>query len=71
MVGPTIASRIATEHLQTVQPASHHTTSILTTTSWDFIIQDIVRRSPTLECVLAVSSFACSRMPAVSTARSL
>lgn len=33
-------------------------------TSWEFIVQDIVRRSPTLEYVSAVSSFTCSRMRA-------
>ena len=33
-------------------------------TSWEFIVQDIVRRSSTLEYVSAVSSFTCSRMRA-------
>ena len=31
-------------------------------TSWESIMQDIVRRSPTLNYVAAVSSFTCSRM---------
>jgi hypothetical protein len=31
-------------------------------TSWESILQDIVRRSPTLRYVSAVSSFTCSRM---------
>jgi len=31
-------------------------------TSWQFVVQDIVRRSPTLKYVSAVSSFTCSRM---------
>lgn len=31
-------------------------------TSWDSILQDIVRRSSTLRYVSAVSSFTCSRM---------
>ena len=30
--------------------------------SWEFILQDIVRRSPTLHHVTAVSAFTCSRM---------
>lgn len=34
----------------------------LSTTSWEFIIQDIVRRSSTLDYVSVVSSFTCSRM---------
>lgn len=33
-------------------------------TSWESILQDIVRRSPTLRYVSAVSSFTCSRMRA-------
>jgi hypothetical protein len=31
-------------------------------TSWEFIVQDIVRRSPTLRYVTAVTSFTCSKM---------
>jgi hypothetical protein len=34
----------------------------LSETSWEFIFQDIVRRSSTLKYVSAVSSFTCSRM---------
>jgi len=34
----------------------------LSETSWEFIAQDIVRRSSTLRYVSAVSSFTCSRM---------
>ena len=34
----------------------------LSETSWEFIVQDIVRRSMTLKYVSAVSSFTCSRM---------
>jgi hypothetical protein len=30
--------------------------------SWEFIVQDIVRRSPTLRYVTAVTSFTCSQM---------
>ncbi len=34
----------------------------LSETSWEFIVQDIVRRSSTLKYVSAVSSYTCSRM---------
>jgi hypothetical protein len=34
----------------------------LSGTSWEFIFQDIVRRSPTLRHVTAVTSFTCSKM---------
>jgi len=34
----------------------------LSARSWAFIFQDIVRRSPTLEHVTAVTSFTCSKM---------
>lgn len=34
----------------------------LSITSWEFIFQNIVRRSSTLKYVSAVSSFTCSRM---------
>ena len=34
----------------------------LSITSWEFIVQDVVRRSSTLKYVSAVSSFTCSRI---------
>lgn len=34
----------------------------LSGTSWEFIFQDIVKRSPTLDHVAAVTSFTCSKM---------
>ncbi len=34
----------------------------LSGTSWEFIFQDIVRRSPTLRYVTAITSFDCSKM---------
>jgi hypothetical protein len=34
----------------------------LSVTSWEFIFQDIVKRSATLDHVMAVSAFTCSRM---------
>ncbi|MEK9285294.1 hypothetical protein MTR72_37770 [Bradyrhizobium sp. ISRA442] len=65
--GPNAANRIATEQLAKLEagePPSHDIDLDLTTTSWELIIQDIVRRSSTLEYVSAVSSFTCSRMRA-------
>lgn len=34
----------------------------MSATSWEFIIQDIVRRSPTLEYIEVVAAFTCSKM---------
>ncbi len=48
---------LKTEELQDL-----HIDIDLSETSWQFIVQDIVRRSPTLRYVSAVSSFTCSRM---------
>jgi hypothetical protein len=67
--GPNAANRIVTEHLAKLDasvPPSHNIDLDFTTTSWEFILQDIVRRSSTLKYVTAVSSFACSRMRADS-----
>lgn len=47
---------------QAVGPLPSHVDLDLSTTSWEFIVQDIVKRSPTLTYVSAVSSFTCSRM---------
>lgn len=59
------ANSVVKEHLPDPQrrrsPPSHVDLD-LSTTSWEFIMQDIVRRSPTLTYVSAVSSFTCSRM---------
>jgi hypothetical protein len=48
---------LKTEELQDL-----HIDIDLSETSWQFIVQDIVRRSSTLRYVSAVSSFTCSRM---------
>jgi hypothetical protein len=50
-------ARLNTEELEDL-----HVDLDLSGTSWQFIVQDIVRRSPTLKYVSAVSSFTCSRM---------
>ncbi|MBN8958041.1 MAG: hypothetical protein J0H17_15955 [Rhizobiales bacterium] len=59
------ANSFVREHLpdaQSTGPLPSHLDLDLSTTSWEFIIQDIVKRSPTLNYVTAVSSFTCSRM---------
>jgi hypothetical protein len=63
--GENTASRFVREHLpdpQSGEPLPPHLDLDLSTTSWEFIMQDVVRRSPTLRYVSAVSSFTCSRM---------
>jgi len=63
--GESSANRFVREHLpepQPIGPLPSHLDLDLSTTSWEFITQDIVRRSPTLTYVSAVSSFTCSRM---------
>lgn len=65
--GPNAANSIAMEHLAKLdagERSSHDVDLDLTTTSWEFIVQDVVRRSSTLQYVSAVSSFTCSRMRA-------
>lgn len=47
---------------QAIGPLPSHLDLDLSTTSWEFIMQDIVKRSSTLAYVTAVSSFTCSRM---------
>lgn len=63
--GESAANKFVKEHLpdpQSGAPLALHLDLDLSTTSWEFIMQDIVRRSPTLRYVSAVSSFTCSRM---------
>jgi hypothetical protein len=63
--GASTANTFVNEHLpdpQSGEPAPSHLDLDLSTTSWEFIMQDIVRRPPTLRYVSAVSSFTCSRM---------
>ena len=59
------ANVFVTEHLprpQSGEPLPAQIDLDLSTTSWEFIVQDIVRRSSSLPYVSAVSSFTCSRM---------
>lgn len=63
--GENAANTFVKEHLpdpQSGESLPSHLDLDLSTTSWEFIMQDIVRRSPTLRYVSAVSSFTCSRM---------
>lgn len=63
--GENVANTLVKEHLLKLQgdePEAPLVDLDLSTTSWEFIMQDIVRRSPTLNYVSAVSSFTCSRM---------
>lgn len=63
--GESAANAYVKEHLPVLQsgePALSHVDLDLSTTSWEFIMQDIVRRSSTLDYVSAISSFTCSRM---------
>lgn len=63
--GESAANKFVKEHLphpQSGEPLPLHLDLDLSTTSWEFIVQDIVKRSPTLRYVSAVSSFTCSRM---------
>jgi len=59
------ANRFVVEYLSNTKadgPLPTHLDLDLSTTSWEFIMQDIVTRSSTLSYVTAVSSFTCSRM---------
>jgi hypothetical protein len=63
--GENVANTLVKEHLAKLQAAERDAALIdldLSMTSWESIMQDIVRRSPTLNYVSAVSSFTCSRM---------
>jgi len=60
-----VANTLVKEHLLKLQGAEPDAQLVdldLSMTSWESILQDIVRRSPTLRYVSAVSSFTCSRM---------
>ncbi len=63
--GDSSANSFVRKHLpdpQSIGPLPSHLDLDLSTTSWEFIMQDIVKRSPTLAYVTAVSSLTCSRM---------
>jgi hypothetical protein len=59
------ANVFVTDHLpqpQSGEPLPAQIDLDLSATSWEFIVQDIVRRSSSLSYVSAMSSFTCSRM---------
>lgn len=56
------ANSFVTASLKDEELQEAHLDLDLSETSWEFIVQDIVRRSTTLRYVSAVSSFTCSRM---------
>jgi hypothetical protein len=65
--GENVANTIVSEHLAKLRAAEPDAPLVdldLSMTSWEPILQDIVRRSPTLGYNSAVSSFTCSRMRA-------
>ncbi len=56
------ANAYVTERL-TAAPAGETLIDLdMSATSWEFIVQDIVRRSKTLRYVTAITSFTCSKM---------
>ncbi len=60
-----VANTLVKEQLlkrQGDEPAAQLVDLDLSMTSWESILQDVVRRSPTLRYVSAVSSFTCSRI---------
>jgi hypothetical protein len=67
IAGENVANTIVSEHLAKLRAAEPDAPQVdldLSMTSWESILQDIVRRSPTLSYVSVVSSFTCSRMRA-------
>lgn len=63
--GDSAANSFVRERLpdrQATGPLPAHLDLDLSATSWEFIMQDIVKRSPTLPYVTAMSSYTCSRM---------
>ncbi|KAA5601751.1 hypothetical protein [Blastochloris sulfoviridis] len=56
------AATYVTDHLPAPPPDDATIEIDLSGTSWEFIFQDIVRRSSTLRYVTVVTSFTCSRM---------
>src|SRR6202012_4946478 len=62
---PGTAVNCVTEQLAKLTPARKGFVDLdASGTSWEFIFQDIVKRSPTLRYVTAISSFDCSKMKA-------
>lgn len=60
--GESTATRYVAEHLAHITTAETEIDLDFSGTSWEFLFQDIVRRSATLRYVTAISSFICSKM---------
>jgi len=56
------AATFLAERLSQVAPEEAEIDLDLSVTSWEAIFQDIVRRSPTLRYVTAITAFECSKM---------
>lgn len=61
---PSTAADYVAEHLKEAADGATEVAIDFSTASWEFILQDIVRRSSTLDHVTVVVSFTCSRMRA-------
>ena len=59
---PSTAHDYVIERLDPAGPDDTHITIDLSGTSWEFILQDIVRRSRTLDHITVVSAFTCTKM---------
>ncbi len=56
------AYRCVIEQMETAEPGAVEIDLDLSTTSWEFFLQDIVKRSTTLTYISVVVAFTCSRM---------
>ena len=61
---PSTAADYVAERVKEIPDGDTELEIDFSATSWEFILQDIVRRSPTLDHVTVVGSFTCSRMRA-------
>lgn len=61
---PSTAADYVAERVKEIPDGDTEVEIDFSATSWEFILQDIVRRSPTLDHVTVVGSFTCSRMRA-------
>ena len=57
-----VASAVVAEQLKKAEADEGDIELDLSLTSWEYLLQDIVRRSPTLRYVTVVTAFTCSKM---------